>query len=71
MLSKLLTDRQTEVLNLLCAGKRDQDVADHLGIALASVRNHMAAIRSRTRRRSIPEICEAIEAERPRKTVAV
>jgi DNA-binding CsgD family transcriptional regulator len=63
MLIKLLTDRQAEVLRLLCAGNRDQEVADQLGIALASVRNHMAAIRSRTRQRSIPDICQTVAEE--------
>jgi DNA-binding CsgD family transcriptional regulator len=64
MLIKLLTDRQAEVLTLICSGKRDQEVAEQLGIALASVRNHMAAIRSRTRQRSIPDICRTVESER-------
>lgn len=61
MVFKLLTDRQGEVLRLLCEGNRDREVAEKLGIALASVRNHVAAIRSRTRQPSIPELCRSIE----------
>ena len=46
-----LTDREREVLALVAAGERDQDIADALHISLRTVRSHLDRIREKTGQR--------------------
>jgi DNA-binding NarL/FixJ family response regulator len=46
-----LTDREREVLALVAAGERDQDIADTLFISVRTVRSHLDRIRDKTGRR--------------------
>lgn len=39
-----LTPREAEVARLLCAGKRDEDIARALGIAFTTVRTHLRSL---------------------------
>jgi PAS domain S-box-containing protein len=39
-----LTDREREVLQLLCSGRNDQAIAEALGVSRNTVRNHVARI---------------------------
>jgi DNA-binding CsgD family transcriptional regulator len=47
-----LTERELEVLNLVVDGLRDQEIADRLGIALGTVRNHLTGARGKLGARS-------------------
>lgn len=46
-----LTDRERQVLALVAAGERDQDIADVLHISLRTVRSHLDRIREKTGQR--------------------
>lgn len=46
-----LTDRERQVLALVAAGERDQDIADALHISLRTVRSHLDRIREKTGQR--------------------
>ena len=43
-----LTARETDVLTELCRGKRDQDIADSLGISPETVRSHLKSLFQKT-----------------------
>jgi DNA-binding NarL/FixJ family response regulator len=45
-----LSDRETQILRLLAAGERDQDIARELFITVATVRTHLDRIRDKTGR---------------------
>ncbi len=51
-----LSDREREVLALLAAGERDQDIADALHISVRTVRSHLDRIRDKTGRRRRSEL---------------
>jgi DNA-binding NarL/FixJ family response regulator len=51
-----LSDREREVLSLLAAGERDQEIADALEISVRTVRSHLDRIREKTGRRRRPEL---------------
>ena len=51
-----LTAREREVLGLLAAGERDQDIADTLFISVRTVRSHLDRIRDKTGRRRRSEL---------------
>jgi DNA-binding NarL/FixJ family response regulator len=51
-----LTDRETEVLALVAAGERDQDVAEQLCISIGTVRAHLDHIRTKTGQRRRAEL---------------
>jgi DNA-binding NarL/FixJ family response regulator len=51
-----LSDRERQVLSLLAAGERDQDIADALAISVRTVRSHLDRIREKTGRRRRPEL---------------
>jgi DNA-binding NarL/FixJ family response regulator len=51
-----LTTREREVLSLLAAGERDQDIADALFISVRTVRSHLDRIRDKTGRRRRSEL---------------
>jgi DNA-binding NarL/FixJ family response regulator len=51
-----LTAREREVLGLLAAGERDQDIADALFISVRTVRSHLDRIRGKTGRRRRSEL---------------
>lgn len=46
-----LSDREMQILRLLAAGERDQDIARELFITVATVRTHLDRIRDKTGRR--------------------
>lgn len=39
-----LTHREIEVMSLLCAGKKDKQIAEVLGVSVRTVQNHLARI---------------------------
>ncbi|MCW3815936.1 response regulator transcription factor [Micromonospora sp. DR5-3] len=51
-----LSDRERQVLSLLAAGERDQDIAEALAISVRTVRSHLDRIREKTGRRRRPEL---------------
>jgi DNA-binding NarL/FixJ family response regulator len=51
-----LSDRERQVLSLLAAGERDQDIADALAISVRTVRSHLDRIREKTGRRRRPDL---------------
>jgi DNA-binding NarL/FixJ family response regulator len=51
-----LSERERQVLSLLAAGERDQDIADALAISVRTVRSHLDRIREKTGRRRRPEL---------------
>ncbi|MEO9138902.1 MAG: response regulator transcription factor [Jatrophihabitans sp.] len=53
-----LTPQEQRVLTLLARGERDQDIADHLGIAVRTVRSHLERIRDKTGRRRRVELAQ-------------
>jgi DNA-binding NarL/FixJ family response regulator len=52
----VLSAREREVLSLLAAGERDQDIAEQLHISVRTVRSHLDRIRDKTGRRRRPEL---------------
>lgn len=58
-----LSEREREVLSLVAAGERDQDIAETMGISVRTVRSYLDRIRDKTGRRRRPELTRlAIEA---------
>jgi DNA-binding NarL/FixJ family response regulator len=51
-----LSGREREVLSLLAAGERDQDIAAVLAISVRTVRSHLDRIREKTGRRRRPDL---------------
>jgi DNA-binding NarL/FixJ family response regulator len=51
-----LTEREAEVLGLVAAGERDQDIAEALYISIGTVRAHLDHIRAKTGRRRRAEL---------------
>jgi DNA-binding NarL/FixJ family response regulator len=51
-----LSGRERQVLSLLAAGERDQDIADALAISVRTVRSHLDRIREKTGRRRRSEL---------------
>jgi DNA-binding NarL/FixJ family response regulator len=51
-----LSARERQVLALLAAGERDQDIADTLMISVRTVRSHLDRIREKTGRRRRPDL---------------
>jgi DNA-binding NarL/FixJ family response regulator len=51
-----LSDRERQVLSLLAAGERDQDIAVALCISIRTVRSHLDRVREKTGRRRRPEL---------------
>ncbi|WP_431268044.1 response regulator transcription factor [Dankookia sp. P2] len=43
-----ITGRRREVLGLVCEGLNNQDIARHLGLSLATVRNHVNTLYANT-----------------------
>jgi DNA-binding NarL/FixJ family response regulator len=67
-----LSGRERQVLSLLAAGERDQDIAEALSISIRTVRSHLDRIREKTGRRRRPDLTrlaieEGIVHEPPRK----
>jgi DNA-binding CsgD family transcriptional regulator len=63
MAYSLITYRQQAVLRLLCAGKQLPEIADELGITVATVIAHRDRIRIRVKIDSIDEICRTAETD--------
>ncbi len=66
-----LSAREREVLALVAAGERDQDIADGLSISVRTVRSHLDRIREKTGCRRRPDLTrlairQGIVQERPR-----
>ncbi|MEZ6059079.1 MAG: helix-turn-helix transcriptional regulator [Planctomycetaceae bacterium] len=57
---KLLSDREAEVLRLVCDGLTNTAVARRLGISHKTVEKHRASIMSKMQLRSIPELVHGI-----------
>lgn len=53
-----LTAHERRVLTLLARGERDQDIAEHLGIAVRTVRSHLERIRDKTGHRRRVELAQ-------------
>ncbi len=51
-----LSEREKEILALLCRGSTDRQIADALAISLATVRSHLDRIRDKTGCRRRPEL---------------
>ena len=51
-----LSPRELDILRLLAAGERDQDIASELFISVATVRSHLDRIRDKTGRRRRPDL---------------
>ncbi|GIL27495.1 LuxR C-terminal-related transcriptional regulator [Actinocatenispora comari] len=51
-----LSDREREVLGLVAAGERDQDIAEALNISVRTVRSHLDRIREKTGARRRAEL---------------
>jgi DNA-binding NarL/FixJ family response regulator len=51
-----LSDREREILALVAAGERDQDIAEQLFISIFTVRSHLDRIRDKTGRRRRPDL---------------
>jgi DNA-binding NarL/FixJ family response regulator len=51
-----LSARERQVLSLLAAGERDQDIAEALAISVRTVRSHLDRIREKTGRRRRPDL---------------
>jgi DNA-binding NarL/FixJ family response regulator len=51
-----LSDREREILALVAAGERDQDIAEQLFISISTVRSHLDRIRDKTGRRRRPDL---------------
>lgn len=51
-----LSSRERQVLSLLAAGERDQDIAEALAISVRTVRSHLDRIRDKTGRRRRSEL---------------
>jgi DNA-binding NarL/FixJ family response regulator len=52
----VLSDRERQVLSLLAAGERDQDIAEAMNITVRTVRSYLDRIRDKTGRRRRPEL---------------
>jgi FixJ family two-component response regulator len=65
MVFEFLTDRQADVLWLMCDGWTDREIAEDLGITLATARQYRSNVRQRLAKVPIPEICQVIEEEQP------
>ncbi|PXY27278.1 LuxR C-terminal-related transcriptional regulator [Prauserella muralis] len=51
-----LSEREREVLSLVAAGERDQDIAEAMHISVRTVRSYLDRIRDKTGRRRRPEL---------------
>lgn len=51
-----LSEREREVLSLVAAGERDQDIAETMSISVRTVRSYLDRIRDKTGRRRRPEL---------------
>ena len=60
-----LTERQRELLRLLCAGKTPREAAAALGVGEGSVYGRMGRIRTRTGQKRIADVCVALAGEAP------
>ena len=50
------TNREIEVLRLIVAGERDLEIAEHLGISLRTVKNHVQNLKDKTGMRNRTEL---------------
>jgi DNA-binding NarL/FixJ family response regulator len=51
-----LSTRERQVLSLVAAGERDQDIAELLAISIRTVRSYLDRIRDKTGQRRRPEL---------------
>ena len=51
-----LSNREREILSLVAAGERDQDIADELFLSVRTVRSHLDRIRDKTGQRRRPDL---------------
>ncbi|AXB44094.1 MULTISPECIES: response regulator transcription factor [unclassified Amycolatopsis] len=52
----VLSERERQVLSLVAAGERDQDIAEAMSISVRTVRSYLDRIRDKTGRRRRPEL---------------
>ncbi|WP_020671517.1 LuxR C-terminal-related transcriptional regulator [Amycolatopsis nigrescens] len=52
----VLSERERQVLSLVAAGERDQDIAETMSISVRTVRSYLDRIRDKTGRRRRPEL---------------
>jgi DNA-binding NarL/FixJ family response regulator len=65
MVYRQLTDRQGEVVRLLCEGKTEHEIAEQFGITLMTVKQHRFNARQRLGRISLIDLCRVAEEETP------
>lgn len=63
------TPTETRVLQALCAGQRPAEIAQALGIAISTVRTHVASLRSKTGAPSIRDLVRQVAALPPLSTL--
>jgi DNA-binding NarL/FixJ family response regulator len=61
MIFQRLTDRQADVLWLICEGRSDQEIANELGILLGTARQYRYNILQRLGGSSVPDICRDVK----------
>jgi DNA-binding CsgD family transcriptional regulator len=67
----LLTDRQADVLRLMCTGMNDRQIAERLGISMRTARQHRYQIKHRLQNETCTEICRMHEAQVKRRLEAL
>lgn len=55
-----LSQREEEVLAALCEGQRPTQIAEHLGVAVATVRSHIHNLKEKTQSRSMVELVKQV-----------
>jgi len=60
-----LTARQQQVLELVCEGRMDKEIADRLGLSVDRVKQHVAATKKLLHARTRVELVNACQAPRP------
>jgi DNA-binding NarL/FixJ family response regulator len=61
MVFRKLTDRQADVLWLICDGRSDQEIARELGILLGTARQYRYNILQRLGGAEMPDICREVQ----------
>lgn len=63
MVFHLLTDRQSEYLRHVCAGKTRSEIAEAMGVACATIHSFRSSIRNRLGGQPFDDICRTVAAD--------